>query len=171
MAEKRQRRTLEDQYRKRRVFVAQYYDKLKGSSQDGLILPTLAEFRKLPIVKCLQSDSSMPITGFSEELERPLIVQMIRQNLDAWQKDARSALGQLLGEFSWKSSNRDKLHPVERPNVRFRCLKCDAKKASTGLYRSLSFAEACQHQCPWLNKKEQAKAAWKATNFRLDPQV
>lgn len=170
--ETRKRREEEAAYRKRRADVAQYYDDLKVSGQGGEILPTLPVFRTLPVMQVMQNKmTSKPKAGISRDFKSALVTELVNQNLSQWQDSAKADFAVLLGTTSGKSAGRNKLHAVDRLNARFRCKKCDAHGQKGPTSTSMSFAEACQHRCPWLSKKQKGKETWKAENFCVDAQV
>ncbi|KAH7922757.1 hypothetical protein BV22DRAFT_1131164 [Leucogyrophana mollusca] len=170
MKEGRQRRINEDSYRRRRADVEQHYNRLKSGGD--IILPTLAEFRKLPVMKVMVGKLSSASTGVAGELKSsPLIRELIRDDLKKWTESVRATLSITLGCPEWKSASKTRLHPLDRLTARFKCKKCDKVAKRYSVDGCLDFAGVCAHQCPHLNKKEAAKYVWSPDQFVKDEKV
>ncbi len=145
-----------------------YHRQLKENGSAGL-LPTLSEFRKLPMVQRMQQKSTNASdTGIALDLKQSkLLNDLIKEDLSRWREGIKNSLGALLGFPNWKSTSRTQLHPVDRPNARFLCKRCEASiGAGNGRNESMDFAEICQHRCVPLSKK--SRDTWKVENFVPD---
>ncbi|KAI0760220.1 hypothetical protein C8Q74DRAFT_1451228 [Fomes fomentarius] len=115
-------------------------------------LPTLSEFRKLPVVKIFEAAPS----GAGAEKR-------------SMRDPARTALAGVLGFPGWKNLSRRKLHPVDRLTARFRCQRCDkvgrGRNVDDG---GMDFAAACEHVCPHVPKKRSSSERWSAERFAVD---
>lgn len=165
--ESRQRREHEAAYRRRREGVQQHYEQLKLSGKHKT-LPSLAQFRQLPIVNILQSKTSSK-TDVADDLQNSTLVkELLQSDLQKWQESARAVLAATLGLPDWKNANKTKLHPVDRLTARFKCKEC-GPKSHAGRY--LSFASACAHACARPDQKTTTKNKWSADQFEKDEQV
>jgi len=166
----------------KRANISRLYDRLLREKKYPVI-PNLAEFRVLPIIKTLQDrDDVMPALStkptkaprvLESELERSdLISGMIDGDVKKWVDTAVAAFDSMLGFPNWKSASTRILHPAERITVRFICTLCNnnpkKKRAATA---SLDFRETCAHQCAGPPRKAAAKRKWKAGQFVLDQKV
>lgn len=173
MAEARERRKDENEYRERRKNVEVLYDELKQSGADNVPLPPLPDFRKLPMVQRIQyKPGNAPSAAVAKELRSSkLATQLVVEEIEQWRKDARGALGAVLGFDAWEPERAGELHPVDRLSARFRCKKCDDKGRLKGWENiSLDFSGTCRHRCK-VTKRERAKETWRAENFVPDHTV
>lgn len=169
--ERQKRRTTEAAYCKRRQEVERYYNSLR-SSGDYKVLPTLAEFRKIPVIRVLQSKTSDSKTTVAEELKQsPFLKDLVHDDLKKWIDTARVALSTTLGFPDWKGAGTRKLHPVARLTARFKCTKCHKVAKKYEQDGCLDFAGACGHTCPDLDKKRRAKDVWNVNQFVRDDKV
>ena len=182
--EKKERRQKAHAHQLRRIDITRHYDRIiEGKNYP--VIPILAEFRGLPIVKALQDrDDAMPIlsnttnsssanTGILEsELKRSeLIGGMIDSDLKNWAQTALVAFDSILGQPKWKSASTKILHPAERVTARFNCTICSSPpKTCTTFAESLDFREACAHECV-RSRKVVAKRKWRADQFVPDQKV
>ena len=103
--EARQRRAYEETYRRRRDDVQQHYNQLKSSGEQK-VLPNLAQFRQLSIVNILQS-KTLSKTSVADDLQKPLVTELLQGDLKKWQESARLAMAATLGFSKWKSSEQE----------------------------------------------------------------
>ena len=169
----------------RREDITRHYDRiLEGKNYP--IIPILAEFRELPIIKALHDrDDAMPTLSnttnsssankrvLESELKRSeLIGGMIDSDLKNWVQTALVAFDSILGQPKWKSASTKVLHPAERVTARFICTVCSSpSKACATLAESLDFREACAHECVRYSKEVVAKRKWRADQFVPDQKV
>ncbi|OBZ67539.1 hypothetical protein A0H81_12447 [Grifola frondosa] len=168
--ETRERKQAEHAHQKRRSDVEEHYNRLRAAA-DKQVLPTLPEFRKLPIIKVLQSNPLDPKCTVAKNLEGSFVANVLRENLDQWRVSARASLARVLGFSDWKNISKKKLHPVDRLTARFKCKKCDKVPKKYLEHNCLDFAGACAHRCAHLNKKQRAKEIWDPTQFVPDQHV
>ncbi|KAI8976707.1 hypothetical protein BD414DRAFT_555115 [Trametes punicea] len=148
----------------RRREVETEYKRLKESSQQDNVLPSLPEFRKLSVVKTVEASTSRADPGLTDHF----VALILKDNLEQWRSAARAALAAVLGFPGWKMMSKRKLHPVDRLTARFRCKRCDAAGKGTGLDGGMGFAEACRHVCAHLSKKARGAHRWNADDFVPD---
>ncbi|PIL23445.1 hypothetical protein GSI_14756 [Ganoderma sinense ZZ0214-1] len=130
-------------------------------------MPHVQEFRQLPVVKIYQKPEA---TG-SKNLTDPFVKSVLAENLDQWRNAARAGLATVLGFPGWKTMSKKKLHPVDRLTARFRCQRCDrvaTENKTVLLDGGMGFAEACEHVCGHLKKKQRGKNRWSAERFVPD---
>ncbi|KAI0301661.1 hypothetical protein B0F90DRAFT_1719078 [Multifurca ochricompacta] len=181
---KRRRQKAHAQQIRRAVMTRHYNDLVDDKCYAAV--PTLAEFRELPIVKTLQdredatpfsSDTSRSSLSnpakaqhaLESELKRSkLIGGMISKDLKRWVDTALGKFDAMLGRPNWKSASTRVLHPAERVTSRFICTLCHDTPKQYGTPQSLEFREACVHQCIGRPKKGAAKRKWKAEQFAPD---
>lgn len=180
--EKEERRQKAHAQQMRRTDITRHYDRIV-EGKNYPVIPVLAEFRKLPIIKALQDrDDAMPILSnttnsssantkaLESELKRSeLIGGMIDNDLKNWVHTALVAFDSMLGEPKWKSASTRVLHPAERVTARFICAVCsNPPKTCTTFAESLDFREACAHECVRYSRKTSAKRKWRADQFIPD---
>lgn len=180
--EKKERRQKAHAQQMRRTGITRHYDRIVEAKKYP-VLPVLAEFRELPIIKALQDrDDAMPIPSNttnssstntrvleSELKNSELIGGMIDSDVKNWVQSALVAFDSILGQPKRKSASTKVLHPAERVTARFICVFCSTSpRTSTG---SLDFREACAHECVRHSKKVVAKRKWKADQFVPDQKV
>jgi hypothetical protein len=181
--EKNERKQKAHAQQMRRTDITRHYDRiLEGKSYP--VIPTLAEFRELPIIKALQDrDDAMPILSnktnsslattrvLESELKRSeLIGGMINSDLKNWVQTALVAFDSILSQPKWKSASTRFLHPAERVTARFICAACSSLPKTT-FAESLDFSEACAHECVRYSGKAVAKRKWRADHFVPDQKV
>ncbi|KAI9509039.1 hypothetical protein F5148DRAFT_1190821 [Russula earlei] len=182
--ENRERRQKAHVRQTKRGDISRYYDRLvKGKKHP--VVPILAEFRALPIIKALQDrDDVMPVvsdsahsptqpsqaprTLESELMRSDLIGCMITNDLEKWVDSALVAFDSILGKPSWKSAAKRVLHPAERVTARFICTRCNSTLKKHATTESLDFRGACAHQCGGQSKKAALRRKWKADQFVPD---
>ncbi|KZT03856.1 uncharacterized protein LAESUDRAFT_728854 [Laetiporus sulphureus 93-53] len=170
MKERSARRGYEAAYKKRRDDVEEHYKRLQ-SMKEKKVLPTLAEFRKLSIMKVMQAKSCDATSGIAADLKNStFITALLEENLEKWREDARAALGTVLGYPAWKATSKTKLHPVDRVTAWFRCKRCHGAQKK-GEDTPLDFIAACSHRCSYLDKRRRAKDNWSAQLFEPDTQA
>lgn len=159
-------------YLKRRADVASHYDRLKTANES---LPTLPEFRQLPIMQVMQSKSSDVVKGIEAELkDSRLIKDVLKGDLATWTDRARADMAAILGFDRWRAArSKKKLHPVDRLTAWFVCKKCDevAKKSRNKKVELLDFKAVCSHSCPHIKLKRRAQHRWSAAEFGPDEKV
>ncbi|KAH9074257.1 hypothetical protein EDB83DRAFT_2219195 [Lactarius deliciosus] len=183
--EKKERKQKTHAQQIRRADIARHYDRLVERKSHP-ILPTLAEFRGLPIIKALQDrDDTAPLPSDStnsssagpvkisrvlkSELKRPqLIGGMINSDLKQWADTALREFDAILGQPNWKRASTKLLHPSERVNARFICTLCHRKPKGHAAPVSLNLREACAHECAGHHRKAAAKRKPRADQFILD---
>jgi hypothetical protein len=171
----------------RRTDISRHYDHLvKG--EDHPVVPVLAEFRRLPIIKALQDrEDSQPQSdtarSFSTKLAKSphileselknseLIRNMVDSDIKRWIDTAREAFNSMLGQPEWRSASTIFLHPAERVTARFICTRCSSQPKKGAILESLNFREACAHQCVRQRKRGAAKRKWRADQFTPDQKV
>lgn len=172
MKEVRTRREEESAYRQRQKDVEGLYKSFKVAKEMSP-LPSLYDFRKLPMVQRIQyKPADKPSTALWQELRNSkLMVEFVKEDLSKARTSAKNALGAVLGFQSWKSPSSTKLHPVDRLTARFRCKKCDKNGQSSNWDDAgFDFVGAFQHHC---RRKggPLAKEPWKADGFVPDERV
>ena len=182
--EKRERRQKAHAQQIRRTDITRHYDRIV-EGKNYSVIPTLAEFRELPIIKALQDrDDAMPIlpntTNSSSANTRvleselkgsELIGGMIDSDLKNWVHTALVAFDSMLGQPKWKSASTRVLHPAERVTARFICAVCSSPpKTNSTFTESLDFREACAHDCVRYSKAV-TKRKWRADQFIPDQKV
>ncbi|KAH9027039.1 hypothetical protein EDB84DRAFT_316309 [Lactarius hengduanensis] len=169
--EKKERKQKTHAQQIRRADIARHYDRLVERKSHPM-LPTLAEFRGLPIIKALQDrDDTAPLSANSSsagpvkisqvlksELKRPqLIGGMINSDLKQWADTALREFDAILGQPNWKRASTKLLHPSERVNARFICTLCHRTPKGHAAPVSLDLREACAHECAGHHRKVAAK--------------
>lgn len=169
----------------RRADIAQHYDRLIERKSHPVV-PTLAEFRGLPIVKALQDrDDAGPFASDSphssakpvktqrvlkSELKcSQLIGGMINSDIKRWADAALNEFDAILGKPNWKRASTKLLHPSERVDARFLCTLCPPKRHAAP--ESLDFRGACAHKCADRHGKAAAKRTWRVDQFVPDQKV
>ncbi|THH11406.1 hypothetical protein EW146_g8053 [Bondarzewia mesenterica] len=150
ITEKRKRQLSEHADQTRRADIARHYQRIKSAGTHA-ILPTLLEFRRLPVIKLLQSKDASSLE--SELKESGLVADLIRDDVKKWVEAARGALAKVLGYPVWQ--NLSKKGPASVPR--------DYVEAG-----SLDFRGACAHECPNLTKEQKRNQVWSAENFIPD---
>ncbi len=180
--EKKGRRQKAHAQQIRRTDITRHYDRIV-EGENYPVIPNLAEFRELPIVKALQDrDDAMPVLSnttkantrvLESELKRSeLIGGMIDSDLKSWVQTALVAFDSILGKPKWKSASMKVLHPAERVTARFICSVCSSPpKTCTTFAESLDFREACAHECVRYSRKAAGKRKWRADQFVPDQKV
>ncbi|KAH8987902.1 hypothetical protein EDB92DRAFT_1801144 [Lactarius akahatsu] len=168
--EKKERKQKTHAQQIRRADIARHYDRLVERKSHP-ILPTLAEFRGLPIIKALQ-DRVKISQVLKSELKRPqLIGGMINSDLKQWADTALREFDAILGQPNWKRASTKFLHPSERVNARFICTLCHRTPKGHTAPVSLDLREACAHECAGHHRKAAAKKKPKADQFVPDQKV
>jgi hypothetical protein len=183
--EKKERRQKAHAQQMRRTDITHHYDRIV-EGKNYPVIPILAEFRELPIIKALQDrDDAMPTLSnttnsssantrvLESELKRSeLIGGMIDSDLKNWVQTALVAFDSMLGQPKWKSASTRVLHPAERVTARFIGAVCSSPpKTCTTFSESLDFREACAHECVRYSRKAVAKRKWRADQFVPDQKV
>jgi hypothetical protein len=178
LMESKERRQQTHAQQMRRTDITRHYDRLvKG--RNNPVVPNLAEFRGLPIIKALQDrDDTMPANlakpprVLESELKRSeLISGMIDSDLKKWVHTALVAFDSMLGKPNWKSASTRVLHPAERVTARFICTLCSSPPKTCATAESLDFRGACAHECVRHVRKAAAKRGWRADQFVPDQKV
>jgi len=174
LQEKIGRRNTEITLMRNRKDVEKYYHALRSAKRYPF-LPSLATFRRLPVIEMLQSSSAENI---ADTLHKDRMIQeLVKSQVEKWSNKAKAELAVTLGfPKNWKNANKNVVHPVERVTARFICKKCkrlDDKHRTDGC---LDFAGACLHECGIGNEKrgrvaKGKKAIWNADNFVRDDKV
>jgi len=139
--------------------IEQCYDRLKGESSRFKVLPTLSEFKKLPVIELLLS---RPTTVTASDLQTDPMTTLLSDDLDKWRKEVQDAFAKKLGYLNWKTPSSLKLHPVYQLSALFTCTGC----ANRGLREQvLTFTNACSHVCPAISKRKGTKEVWKIDQF------
>ncbi|KAI0676457.1 hypothetical protein C8Q78DRAFT_997613 [Trametes maxima] len=161
--EKKTAREIELALREKRSGVEAQHTQLKRSNPD-LVLPSLAEFRKLSVVKTVEASASKK----DPDLKHPFVASILKDNLDQWRDAARAGLASVLGFPGWRTTSKRKLHPVDRLTARFRCKKCHAPSKETSKDVGMDLIRVCEHVCATSNKKVRGTQRWNADNFVPD---
>jgi hypothetical protein len=164
-----------------------YYRLVEGKNYP--VIPTLAEFRGLPIIKALQDrDDAMPVLSnttrsssenlakapriLDSELKRSeLIGGMTDGDIKKWVHTALVAFDSILGRPKWKSASTKFLHPAEQVIARFICTLCSTPSNPRATVESLDFRGACAHECTLFSGKAVTKIKWRADQFVPDQKV
>ncbi|KAJ7126137.1 hypothetical protein C8R44DRAFT_781112 [Mycena epipterygia] len=175
--EKRQRSTSEATIRTNRAHIEQHYQRLLSASHNKVApLPSLSEFRAMPILDLLQSPSAPATTdrktkkapGVAHELKTETLVnQMLTSELERWRKSAEAALGATLGIPEWKTARNNRLHPVARLTARWNCGQCGKLARAYKWDECLDYEGVCKHECT-KSKKRTKESLWKAGQFVKD---
>lgn len=179
--DRRKRRNNEAILRTRRDAIAQYYHRLISERKEKSLLsstsalPSLVEFRALPILTALQNSAvTDSVDGTIDFEESPVVVNLIEDALQKWRAPVVTTLTQALGhDRGWRSTKKEKLHPVDRINSRFRCKYCKKLGGQYEFDGCLDFAGVCQHKClkePKASKASKARR-WAVQQFEADAQV
>ncbi len=181
--EKKERRQKVHARQMRRVDITHHYNRLV-QGKNHPVIPILAEFRELPIIKALQDrDDVMPVPSntthslantrvLGSELKRSeLIGGMIDSDLKNWVQNALIAFDSMLGQPKWKSASTRVLHPAERVTARFICTMCSNPLKTCATAESLDFRGACAHECVRHSREVVAKRKWRADQFVPDEKV
>ncbi|KAH9941639.1 uncharacterized protein BXZ73DRAFT_41589 [Epithele typhae] len=146
--------------------------------EDRPVLPSVNEFRRLPIIKVFETTHPTPSSNDGQSskpsnprtLDDPFVNAVLEENLDQWRQSARASLASVLGFPTWRNLSKRKLHPVDRLTARFRCRRCDDSPHAIGTTDGgMDFTEACGHTCAHLRKKKKlAKDRWSAERFVAD---
>ncbi|KAH9003475.1 hypothetical protein EDB86DRAFT_2826608 [Lactarius hatsudake] len=168
--EKKERKQKTHAQQIRRADIARHYDRLVERKSHPM-LPTLAEFRGLPIIKALQDrDDTAPLPSDSansssagpvkisqvlkSELKRPqLIGGMINNDLKQWADTALREFDAILGQPNWKRASTKLLAPLREGHA---------------APVSLDLREACAHGCAGHHRKAAAKRKPRADQFVPD---
>jgi hypothetical protein len=184
-AENKERRQKAHAQQMRHEDIARHYCRLV-EGKNYPVVPNLAEFRGLPIIKALQDrDDAMPVLSSSSsenpgktprvlesELKRSeLIGGMIDSDIKKWVHTALVAFDSILGQPKWKSASTRVLHPAERVTARFICTLCSSPSKTRDTPESLNFREACAHECVRYSGNAVAKRKWRANQFAPDKKV
>jgi hypothetical protein len=185
--ENKERRQKEHAQQTRRADISCHYDRIV-TGKGHPVVPVLAEFRRLPIVKALQDRDDAPLVSdtthsssaklskssrvLDTELKHSeLIGGMINNDLKKWVDTALVAFNSMLGQRNWKSASTKVLHPAERITARFICTLCSNSPKKGATAESLNFREACAHRCVRHSKKAATKQMWKVDQFVPDKKV
>jgi hypothetical protein len=159
----------------RRTDITRHHDRLVNGKSHPVV-PILAEFRGLPIIKALQDrDDAVPVLSKtprvleSELKSSELIGGMVDSDLKKWAHTALVAFDSMLGQPNWKSASTRVLHPAERVTARFICTLCSRPPKTCATAKSLDFREACAHEC--VHNFRNAKRKWRAEQFVPDQKV
>ena len=168
-ADQFKRREMGKADQKRRTDIRRYYDHLR-STKAFPIIPSLAEFRKLTVIKMFQ-DTHVPLNDVKDELKNsPTIGDFLRDSIEQWTEAARRDLAVVLGYAAWRNPSAKILHPVDRVTGRFLCQRCK-RTGKNAIVGSLDFAGACTHECNDLTAKERARKPWYPEQFVPDQKV
>ncbi len=182
--EKKERRQKAHAQHLRCADITRHYDRLV-EGKNHPVIPILAEFRRLPIIKVLQNrDDAMPVLSNTNrsssaktrilefELKcSELIGGMVDSDLKKWVQTALIAFDSMLGQPKWKSASTRVLHPAERVTARFICTMCSSLPKTRATVESLGFREACAHECERYSREAVAKKKWRADQFVPDQKV
>ncbi|KAJ7927542.1 hypothetical protein B0H13DRAFT_2312484 [Mycena leptocephala] len=175
------RRASEATIRTNRAQVEQHYQRLISTARSQVPvvpLPSLAEFRAMPILDLLQSPSASATApsgkpkkgpGVALELKSETLVNnLLTSELTRWRKDAETALGATLGLSEWKTARNNKLHPVARLTARWNCGKCGRVARPYKWDECLDYQGVCKHECTKSKKRSPRESVWKAEQFVRD---
>src|SRR6266404_8091122 len=172
----------------RRSDIGRHYDRL-FVGQNYPVVPTLAQFQGLPIIKALhdredttffapdstRTSSSRPVKTpriLNSELKRSqLLGGMIDSDLKTWVDTALRQFDAILGQPNWKRASTKLLHPSERVDARFLCPQCQSTSKKSATPESLDFRGVCAHKCSGLHRKAAAKKRWRVDQFIPDRKV
>ncbi|KAJ8506898.1 hypothetical protein ONZ45_g10648 [Pleurotus djamor] len=152
--------------------VSTHYTRLRSLPKNaGRVFPNFSVFKSLPVITSLAQLSPDADFDYGPRLKSDgMIHKLLESQLNEWVDKARNDLGALIGVAGWKPLTKKAVHPVERPNVRFLCTRCesnlDRNLSVIVTPRSLTFKEACEHTCPYVPKK--SKTLWDAKWFQVD---
>jgi hypothetical protein len=165
----RRRRIEEKTIRRHRQEVSNHYYTIIRAYKE--VFPTLATFRRLPIVSLVQSQRSSTENGITMDLGSPFFAKLLEDDLRSWREAAREDMSAILGSPSWKSASSQMLHPLDRLTAWFQCRRCQKAGYRSHPKRCLTFTAACAHLCPPREKKRRAKLVWDPTQFVKDEKV
>ncbi|KZP02971.1 hypothetical protein FIBSPDRAFT_808192, partial [Athelia psychrophila] len=168
MAEARKRRADEETYRNLYRELERQYNRLKSQNSKDKIIPTLAQFRQLPVIKLVQSQQTPASTDVSRDLKSGLLAGMLEGDLDKWSKTAKEAFGEMLGFPGYRSASKTKLHPVDRITARFRCKRCRKEGWKYAQDGCLDFPGVCAHVCHDSSMEKRTKERWNPDHFEAD---
>lgn len=172
MAEARKRRADEEILKNTRKEVERQYNRTKSQSPKDNILPTLSQFRLLPVIKLVQSQQTPgSTTDVFRDLKSGLLANMLEGDLDKWLKAAKETFGTMLGFPRYKSVSKTKLHPVDRVTARFRCKRCRKEGRKYAQDGCLDFAGVCAHVCHDSSMEKRIKEKWDPSHFETDVNV
>lgn len=171
MAEARKRRADEETYRNLYRELERQYNRLKSQNSKDKIIPTLAQFRQLPVIKLVQSQQTPASTDVSRDLKSGLLAGMLEGDLDKWSKTAKEAFGEMLGFPGYRSASKTKLHPVDRITARFRCKRCRKEGWKYAQDGCLDFPGVCAHVCHDSSMEKRTKERWNPDHFEADEKV
>ncbi|KAJ7155483.1 hypothetical protein C8R43DRAFT_1000071 [Mycena crocata] len=177
--DKRERRTSEATVRTNRVQVEQHYQRLASAHNKAAPLPSLSEFRAMPILDLLQSPSAAPAVPRERKAKKgatvahelkteTLVNQLLTSELVRWRKGAEAALGITLGIHEWKTARNNRLHPVARLNARWNCGLCGKVARAYKWDECLDYEGVCKHECIKRNRHNSKESLWKAEQFVKD---
>ncbi|KAJ6473526.1 hypothetical protein C8R47DRAFT_1144696 [Mycena vitilis] len=176
--ERQVRRADEATIKTSREQVEQHYNRLVSQSRSKVPpvpLPSLSEFRAMPILDLLQSPSTSTLTmpggrpkkgsKVAHSLKSETLVNdLLNTELARWRKGAETALGASLGFPAWKTARNNKLHPVARLTARWNCTKCGKVGRAYKWDECLDYAGVCRHECTKAKQKE----SWTPQQFVKD---
>lgn len=180
VAGKRERRATEISLMDNRKDVEQLYNRLSSAKKAYPILPSLPNFRKLPVVNLLQSaehaERAKPTVATTLQ-NNATMKELLDKQIKQWVDNARKDLAAVLGfPKNWKTANKNVLHPVERVTGRFLCVKCERVEEKYKMDGCFDFTGACRHVCFVGSEKKGRlrtgqKALWDPSNFVKDEKV
>ncbi|EIW78378.1 hypothetical protein CONPUDRAFT_108240, partial [Coniophora puteana RWD-64-598 SS2] len=167
ISEARERREYESNYRIRREDITHHYERLKSAR--GQVLPSLCEFRRLPVIKAMQEKTNTKESLANDLKTSGLIAELIKNDVSKWTDSVRSTLLRSLGyQQEWRSASTKRLHPLDRLTARFCCRRCNKVERRYKTDGCLDSAGVCGHQCPGLSKAELRQYQWSANQFVKD---
>ncbi|KDQ59335.1 hypothetical protein JAAARDRAFT_78089 [Jaapia argillacea MUCL 33604] len=194
--EHRKRGAAEAVYRKHCEAIAAHYQRLRSSeSLAGRVMPSLQEFRRLPVVKVVQSRRAAGATVNAQDVNTgvrdalkgvdlaaelksktpTLLSALIMNEVQTWRDAAESLVCQkLLGytkdseKGEWRNLSKNKLNPVERLDARFNCKKCGKTSGKYVELGCLDFSGVCSHSCIGLDEQGKGAKPWSVEQFEVD---
>ncbi|KAJ7058052.1 hypothetical protein C8F01DRAFT_1027474 [Mycena amicta] len=197
--EREERRAKEATIRANRAQVEEHYHRLLTEARTPtppIALPSLTEFRTMPILRLLQSpDASSSATSqaavaFSRKAnatrktptvthdlknKETLVSKLLDSELDKWRRTAERDLGVILGfPAEWKTAKSNVLHPVKRLTARWTCKKCGKVGRAYKWDECMDFDGVCRHECPGSRESKhrpRKESIWASENFVKDEQA
>ncbi|KAF7297294.1 hypothetical protein MIND_00962600 [Mycena indigotica] len=188
--DRQERRAKEAAIISQRAQVEQRYSKLLTESRSQVPptpIPALPEFRTMPILQLLHSDTSSAAARKTRPSRKTLIAsrklkdtesivsKMLDSELDRWRAAAEQDLGATLGfPVEWKTAKSNTLHPVQRLTARWSCTRCGKVARPYTWDECMDFIGVCRHECRGSRepkRQPRKESLWKASNFVKDDQA
>ncbi|KXN84398.1 hypothetical protein AN958_12657 [Leucoagaricus sp. SymC.cos] len=160
-----------------------YYQKLMSQRCYSFGLPSFPVFLALPAVQILQSRELMEakVSIKAALVKNGAIERMLEHQLKSWESRAYSDLfkkfdpsGTLMEVWKTQRATTKAQHPLNRPDVLWKCKVCDSVDTDQMVYECLDSRAVLRHQCKekgGKKKKGITSQPWSIDNFVRDEQV